>query len=302
MALLYKPLLLVLSAVSLLLPGCELERNHDSDKYTDNTVVNKSTVNDSSSNNDVITRTDFESFLKFKGVSPDDKARSDRMLEQFLERESLVAAIEKEGVLDKSMLDAELNEFRKETLIIRYFQSFLEDKASDIEVRNFYEANTSSYQQKRAKVAHILFRTSNQTDESDRSVKLTQTREVISRASAGEDFGLLAKEFSEDKVSSEKAGDIGWIEEGSIDPWFSEVVFSMEKGGISELVITPFGYHVIKLVDGSEVVIEPFEAVKGDIRYQLRSLAKDAELSRLKSLSNFKYIEKPKLKSATNDD
>ena len=51
---------------------------------------------------------------------------------------------------------------------------------------------------------------------------------------------------------------------------------------MSEPFETPFGFHVVKLIDGPKVVKRPFDAVAGDIRYQLRNKAKQAEIERLK--------------------
>ena len=52
-------------------------------------------------------------------------------------------------------------------------------------------------------------------------------------------------------------------------------------GEISEPIETPFGFHILKVLEGPLVVTQPLDAVKGDIRYQLRNKAKDAELKRL---------------------
>lgn len=72
---------------------------------------------------------------------------------------------------------------------------------------------------------------------------------IRKRALAGEDFAVLAKEFSEDKSSAENGGDIGLITRNVMEPAFDDVVFSMKKGEISEPVRTSFGLHLIKLID-----------------------------------------------------
>ena len=72
------------------------------------------------------------------------------------------------------------------------------------------------------------------------------------------------------------------MKEGSIDPRFSKTVFEeLEPGGVSEPFETPFGFHVVKVIEGAKVVKWPFAAVAGDIRYQLRNKAKKAEMERL---------------------
>jgi peptidyl-prolyl cis-trans isomerase C len=86
-------------------------------------------------------------------------------------------------------------------------------------------------------------------------------------------------------VSAQKGGDLGWLKEGSIDAKFSKILFGLEPAEISEPFETPFGFHIVKLADGPRIVKKPLEAVAGDIRYQLRNKAKQAELERLMKMA-----------------
>lgn len=56
----------------------------------------------------------------------------------------------------------------------------------------------------------------------------------------------------------------------------------LKEGEMSEPFETPFGYHIVKVLEAPQVVKRPFEAVAGNIRFQLRSQAKKAEMERLK--------------------
>ena len=98
---------------------------------------------------------------------------------------------------------------------------------------------------------------------------------------SGKDFTEAAEQYSEDKVSAKKGGDLGWLKEGAIDAAFSKALFELETGAVSEPVETPFGFHVIKKLEGPTVIKKPFSAVAGDIRYMLRNKAKEAEMERL---------------------
>lgn len=232
-------------------------------------------------NDKPITQDEFAAYLKFKRAPAGDEKRRQMLLDQYLEREALAAAIEKADLLDKELIAAELNEFRKEMLISRYFEKFLSDKVTEQAVQNYYNTHAADYEQRMAHGAHILIRTNKAMSETERQVKLTTAQEAYSRIRAGADFGEVARDYSEDKVSAKKGGDLGWLKEGSIDARFSKTLFELKPGEVSEPFETPFGFHVVKLIEGPKVVKRPLSAVAGDIRYQLRNKAKQAELERL---------------------
>jgi len=259
-------LLLTLALLALGLAGCG-----DGDKSP-----KLATVNDKS-----ITAAEFAAYLKFKRVAGGDEKRREMLLDQYIEREALAAAIESQDVLDNDLIAAELNEFRKEMLISRYFEKFLKDKVTEQAIQNYYNTHAADYEQRMAHAAHILIRTNKAMGETERQVKLTTAQEAYSRIRAGEDFGEIAQNYSEDRISAKKGGDLGWLKEGSIDPRFSKTLFELQPAGVSEPFETPFGFHVVKLVEGPKIVKRPFGAVAGDIRYQLRAKAKQAELERL---------------------
>jgi len=234
-------------------------------------------------NDKPITKAQFAAYLKFKRAPADDQKRRQMLLDQYLEREALASAIERAQLLDQELIAAELNEFRKEMLISRYFEKFLKDKVTEQAVQNYYNSHAADYEERRAHGAHILIRTNKAMNETERKVKLTTAQEAYSKIRAGQDFGDIAKDYSEDKVSAKKGGDLGWLKEGSIDARFSKTLFGLEPGSVSEPFETPFGFHVVKLIESPKVVKRPLSAVAGDIRYQLRAKAKKAELERLVS-------------------
>ncbi len=64
----------------------------------------------------------------------------------------------------------------------------------------------------------------------------------------GADFAALARERSDDS-SAERGGDLGEIARGLLMPAYEEAAFALTAGAVSEVVETPFGFHVIERVD-----------------------------------------------------
>lgn len=237
-----------------------------------------------------ITQQEIDSYLTEKRIPTTNQKRVESALDSYLEREALTTAISESELLDHDALEAELREIKKQMLISRYFDQYLKTITDDESVRNFYSENSEQYTVRRVQVAHILLRTRVSMDESEIGAVRTRAQEVYSKATSGNDFSKLAEEYSEDKISAIKGGDLGWLNDGAVDPVFIKMAFSLENDEISEIIQTPFGYHIIKSLKTPETLQKSFEAVKGDIRYQLRAEAKKAEFERLLSTVSIEKI------------
>jgi peptidyl-prolyl cis-trans isomerase D len=82
-----------------------------------------------------------------------------------------------------------------------------------------------------------------------------EAENLLAQIREGTDFASLAKEHSDDPGSAGNGGDLGWVERGLMVAPFEEAAFALDKGEVSELVRTDFGYHIIQVVDirgGSE--------------------------------------------------
>lgn len=232
-------------------------------------------------NGEEITQEQFDAYLALKRIPHDDEKRREKAWAEYVDREGMTAVIEKEGKLDKSVIEAEVNEFRKELIISRYFDEFLSDAVDEKKVENAYGSEAAAHETKKVHVAHILVRTSKRMDEEQRKAKLTTAQEIHSKLQAGESFEEFARQFSEDKISGKRGGDLGWIKEGTIDERFSKRAFSLKVGTVTEPFETPFGFHILKVLEEPKTVRRPLGAVAGEIRYRLRAEAKEKELERI---------------------
>jgi parvulin-like peptidyl-prolyl isomerase len=103
--------------------------------------------------------------------------------------------------------------------------------------------------------------------------------EILSRIEEGESFFDLAAEFSMDESNKNQGGDLGWFDENTMVPEFTEAAFNLEKEGeISSPVKTTFGYHIIQLI--------------GKRKTQLT----DQQLSQLKAQAFSEWLAEQRLK------
>jgi parvulin-like peptidyl-prolyl isomerase len=120
---------------------------------------------------------------------------------------------------------------------------------SDAETRAFYDKNPQMFAgQDSVRVQHIILLT--QAMDTDQQKKDRQARiEMIrQRALDGDDFGALAREYSQDN-SAPQGGDLGYFTRGTMVKPFEDAAFGLKKGQISPIVETQFGVHVIKCTD-----------------------------------------------------
>jgi parvulin-like peptidyl-prolyl isomerase len=83
--------------------------------------------------------------------------------------------------------------------------------------------------------------------ELDDSKTRAKADDILKRARGGEDFAALAKENSADTANKDKGGDLGWFKRGMMVKQFEDAAFALQPGQISDVVETPFGFHIIKM-------------------------------------------------------
>lgn len=228
-----------------------------------------------------ISSREFGYYLEQKNIKLDSDADRKEALAHFVKRKALAKAAENSGSLNAGLIAAELDEIKNEILINRYMDKYLDSVVTSQAIENFYRANEDSFKSRQAHVAHIIVRTNKSMSEAEKQAAKQHARDIHAQLSQGVIFETLVKTQSEDRHSAENNGDLGWVEEGDIDPAFSAAAFSLKTGFFSEVVETPYGFHIIKLIDPVRERVASLESVKGDIRYQLRMAAKQKELARL---------------------
>ena len=109
---------------------------------------------------------------------------------------------------------------------------------------------------------HLVLAVSEDADDAAVSAVRARAESARERALAGEDFASLAEELSEGPTA-ERGGDLGWFTREAVEPELGEVAFTLGVGGISPVVRTRFGFHVLKVEDRRAAGVLPLDEVRG---------------------------------------
>jgi len=146
---------------------------------------------------------------------------------------------------------------------------------------------------KTATVQHILLNTRGKSD-ADKMKIHKKMEGILARARKGEDFGKLAKEYSEDPGSKKSGGLYKDFPKGRMVKPFEDAAFSVPPGKISDIVETQYGYHIIKVISRKKET-KPFDQVKDQIKANLQKSKKNEAyqdyLKKLKSEANYSEVK-----------
>jgi peptidyl-prolyl cis-trans isomerase C len=184
------------------------------------------------------------------GIKPDEKAitaQMDQMKKKFPGEAEYQKALEM-----MHTTEADLRTNIAQSMVI---QQLIEKKIApgieitDAQGKEFYDAHPELFQTpEQVKASHILIKAdpSDSDETKDEARKKLET--VQDKLKKGEKFDALAKEYSEGP-SSAKGGDLGYFSKGQMVKPFEDAAFAMDKGEISDIVVTQFGFHLIQVMD-----------------------------------------------------
>jgi peptidyl-prolyl cis-trans isomerase C len=133
-------------------------------------------------------------------------------------------------------------------------------------VTDFYQKNQDKFQQgARVRASHILIAVPETADAAAKQQAKTKAEAVLKDLKGGKDFAAAAKENSQDPGSAPSGGDLGFFEQGQMVPPFEQAAFALKPGAMSELVESPFGFHIIKVAEKQDARVVPLEEAKPKI-------------------------------------
>ena len=224
-----------------------------------------------------------------KATDEDIKAEMDSIINKVGSKEELSKMLKERGVSN-----SEFNEDLKTQVKIKKLVNSIEKiNISDAEAQKFYNSNPTLFKHgEQVRASHILISANtiemiqklkaknknitpeelNETVEKNLAEQKVKAETVLKAVQANpEKFEEIAKRESDDKVSAERGGELGFFVKESMVPEFSKAAFDMKPNTISGLVKSPYGYHIIKVTDRIEAGTTTFAKVKDEINFYLET-------------------------------
>lgn len=147
---------------------------------------------------------------------------------------------------------------------------------SEADSKTYFDQNRARFRQEDSvHASHILIRTPEQADAATKAKAKTQADDLLAQLKKGADFAGLAKKFSQDPGSAPNGGDLGFFSKGRMVPAFEEAAFGLKPGQTSGVVETPFGYHIIRVVETKASRDLEYAEVKTQIEDYLKQQMRD---------------------------
>lgn len=174
----------------------------------------------------------------------------------------------------KSFFQENIEQFRiPEKVAIRYLQfdpARYEDQIApftDQELERYYRRNIHLYEiEEQVTADHILLRVAENADAETIAQRRQLANDLLEQLRQGADFAQLARIHSDDQSNAEQGGSLGTFGRGSMVEDFEKAAFSLQPGQLSEVVKTPFGFHIIRVTEHIEPGIKPLVDVIDQVK------------------------------------
>jgi peptidyl-prolyl cis-trans isomerase D len=144
-------------------------------------------------------------------------------------------------------------------------------QVTEQEAQAYYSAHQDAFKtDEQVKASHILIKVPSGADAKTDQAAKAKIEGILQQLRSGADFAELAKKNSEDTTAG-NGGSLGWFGHGRMVAPFDQAAFSTNKGQVSGIVKTQFGYHIIKVDDKRAAGVQSFSDVKDNLMQQLKA-------------------------------
>lgn len=215
-----------------------------------------------------VPRSEFEySYNKNNSETVVDKKSVDEYIDLFVNYKLKVMAADEAGIDTTKAFRDEFRMYRDQQIR----PSFINDNDVEREARTIYEDTRKRIDGNGGLVRprHILVSLKQNATKAQSDSALVRADSIYNALIKGADFAELAQRCSDDKGSARRGGDLSWVQRGYMVKEFEDAIFAMKPGEISKPILSPFGYHIIK-VEAKQNFF-PYDTVRADIHRFIES-------------------------------
>ena len=219
-------------------------------------------------NGKAVPRSEFEySYNKNNSETVVDKKSVDEYIDLFVNYKLKVMAAEEAGIDTTKAFRDKFRMYRDQQIR----PSFINDNDVEREARTIYEDTRKRIDGNGGLVRprHILVSLKQNATKAQSDSALVRADSIYKALIKGADFAELAQRCSDDKGSARRGGDLSWVQRGYMVKEFEDAIFAMKPGEISKPILSPFGYHIIK-VEAKQNFF-PYDTVRADIHRFIES-------------------------------
>jgi peptidyl-prolyl cis-trans isomerase SurA len=167
--------------------------------------------------------------------------------------------LQKEGINYKGFLEGIRNNLLRSRVLARAIGTTV--LVTEADIKAYYDANPDEFKSEEFRLQQIFIssRRENASERAQAAFNLLQQ---------GQSFETVAKEYSDDP-SGARGGDIGFVKKEDLIPQLLQGISLLMPGASSRPIVTPYGYHIIKLVETRKSEVLPFDEVKDAIKARI---------------------------------
>jgi peptidyl-prolyl cis-trans isomerase SurA len=137
-----------------------------------------------------------------------------------------------------------------------------EVNVTEKDLRQYYDKHKEEFVDEEYKLMQIFI----SGQQADGQKRITSAYELLQE---GKSFEIVAKEYSDDTKSAAVGGDIGYVKKADLIPQLRAAVGFLTPGVYSSIIVTPYGFHILKLVEKKKGDVLTYEMAKDSIQEKI---------------------------------
>jgi peptidyl-prolyl cis-trans isomerase SurA len=136
------------------------------------------------------------------------------------------------------------------------------------EAQKYYDAHKDEFKRPDMVYLREIFVSTDKKTDEERPKLQEKAKSLLDRVKKGEDFGELAKHFS-DGQTAKQGGELGGFERGQLDPKIEPIVFKLNRNDMTDVIETKNGFMILQVEMRYEAGLQPIDKVEGEIMNRL---------------------------------